>query len=82
MSWKRIQLATLRDAAQADILASELFKTSGMWPRHQNVYWLLSWARGKPQNVLLYAYLVNGRISGLAGCIIEDCQIRIGFLSR
>jgi len=82
VSWKRIQLATLRDAAQADILASELFKTSGMWPRHQNVDWLLSWARGRPQNVLLYAYLVNGRISGLAGCIIEDCQIRIGFGSR
>jgi hypothetical protein len=82
MTWQIIPLSTSADLAESVALASGFFKAAGKWPYFQDVYWLLSWAKGKPEDVRLYANFVNGRISGIAGGIVEDCQIRIGFGSR
>src|SRR5690348_8058970 len=82
MSWQLIPLSTASDVVELDALASGYFKDVGKRPYFQDVYWLLSWAKGKPEEVRLYANFLDGRISGIAGGIVEDCQIRIGFGSR
>jgi hypothetical protein len=78
-TWTRMPLSSSTDVAEADNFASQLSEMTGSWPHSQNVHWLLSWARGRPDNVHLYATFLDGCIAGLAGCISEDCGIQIGF---